>query len=263
MQFYDTHMHSRLSFDSNEDPVNYINETTEVLTFTDHLDLENTIFDKRDDIPDFDQLFGWQKQFKTSHNVDLLAGVEVGFVPGQKERLEAIVSAYDFDIKLLSCHQNSEYDYMDEVDEKPEVMMAKYMDQLLRALDEMSGFQIMTHFDYGFRIHDMTVNDIQKYEKNMVAIFKKCIDNNLAFELNSKSLIKYHNEDLYEWAIPIYQSLGGKLFSIGSDAHEAKDHFLAFDKSIALLEKFGVTEVAQFKKQQLSLYPLAKLKQEL
>ena len=52
MKFYDTHMHSYLSFDSEEDPTAYLSKKTEVLTFTEHLDLDNTIFDTLTNIPE-------------------------------------------------------------------------------------------------------------------------------------------------------------------------------------------------------------------
>lgn len=263
MKFYDTHMHSRLSFDSNEDPKNYLDKNTEVITFTDHLELENTLYDNRDDIPDFAQMFEWKKQFKRDYNVDLLAGVEIGYVHRQKERLDRILSHYDFDIMLLSCHQNDQYDYMSEVPgEKPEDQMGKYVDQLLLAVENMPYCQIMTHFDYGFRIHDLKVKDLKPYEDKLIKVFKKSIENGLAFELNSKSIVTYHNTNLYEWAIPVYRSLGGNLFSLGSDAHEAKEHFLEFGNLVDLLDKFNVTEVVQFKNQELSLYSIDKLKKQ-
>lgn len=49
-------------------------------------------------------------------------------------------------------------------------------------------------------------------------------------ELNAKSFLKYGNEDLYRYAVPLYQSVGGKLFTLGSDAHVAEDYQLGFKK---------------------------------
>lgn len=259
MKFYDTHMHSHLSFDCFEDPEAYISEKTEFITFTEHLDLDNTANKRQDDIPNFDELLKWQKQFKEKFNVDLLLGVEIGFVPSHQERLEKIISTYDFDLKLLSVHQNEDYDYMDSVDVQPEIMINKYLDQLLLALNLMKDCHIMTHFDYGFRIHQLMADQLAPYEDKLMAIFQKCADNGLAFELNSKSLYNYDNKDLYEWAIPRYQSVGGTLFSLGSDAHRVDEHFMRFDESIELLEKFGVSQVAQFNRGKLYFQDLEEL----
>lgn len=99
--------------------------------------MENDANNGQDDIPDFDQLFSWKKEMIENTNVDLLTGVEIGYVPHQKERLQDIVDSYDFDLRLLSCHQNEKYDYMDKVGEEPKVMINEYLEQLLEALKEM------------------------------------------------------------------------------------------------------------------------------
>lgn len=264
MTFYDTHMHSFLSFDSKAEPTSYISEKTEVLTFTEHLDLENTIFDKRDDIPDFAEIVKWQRKFQKEHDIELLLGVEVGYVPGQEEQLKDILSAYAFDVKLLSCHQNDQYDYMDEkTDDTPGEMMDKYVKQLFEAVSTMTECQIMTHFDYGFRVHNVSSRTFEAYKEPLKRVFEKAIENNFAFELNGKSIEKYDTLELYEWAVPTFLELGGHIFSLGSDAHDASEHFLAFDTMISLLEKHGVTEVAQYKKQEREMVSLKDVKRFL
>lgn len=257
-------MHSYLSFDSEEDPASYLSEKIEVLTFTEHLDLDNTIFDKRDDIPDFDEIVKWQSEFEKEHDIDLLLGVEVGYVPGQEERLRAIFSSYDFDVKLLSCHQNDRYDYMDEVTEDtPDEMMQNYVEQLYEAVSTMTDCQIMTHFDYGFRVHDVTPEVFEEYKESLKRVFRKAIENDLAFELNGKSIVKYGTLELYKWAVPAYIELGGELFSLGSDAHHAGEHFIGFEQMIKLLEAHGVSDVALYKNQNRYMVALKDVKQFL
>lgn len=265
MNFFDQHCHTFLSFDSDETPENYLDLGLKTLTFTEHLDLENPVTQGRDDIPDFQQTVKWQGEMKQSHDVDLLLGVEVGYVPGQVERLEDILSSFNFDIKLLSCHHNRDYDYMDTKEtnskvEEPEVMMDKYVSQLLEAVTNMTDVQIMTHFDYGFRVHDVALETIkERYTEAFTEIFKQIIKHDIAFELNSKSIVKYKTLDLYQWAIPLYQSLGGKLFTLGSDAHVVGDYMLAFDDLRDLLLSFDVDEVVLFEKDQASFVKLSEL----
>lgn len=261
MTFYDTHMHSLLSFDSEADPRDYISEKTELLTFTEHLDLENTIFDKRDDIPDFDAIIEWQKEFKKEHNVELLLGVEMGYVPGQEERLREILSKYPFDLILLSCHQNERYDYMDDITgDTPEEMMDHYVDQLYQAVITMTEGQIFTHFDYGFRVHNVTPETFAPYKEPLKRVFEKVIENDYAFELNGKSIHKYGTLDLYKWAVPTFIEMGGTIFSLGSDAHTSDEHFIAFEEMIALLEQYGIKEVAQYKDQERYMIALDDVK---
>lgn len=261
MTFYDTHMHSFLSFDSEANPEDYISKKTEILTFTEHLDLENTIFDKRDDIPDFDTIIEWQTAFKKENNIELLLGVEMGYVPGQEERLREILSKYPFDLILLSCHQNDRYDYMDEITgDTPEEMMEQYVDQLYHAVTTMTESQIFTHFDYGFRVHNVTKETFAPYKEPLKRVFEKVIEKGYAFELNGKSIHKYGTLDLYKWAVPVFIEMGGTIFSLGSDAHTSDEHFIAFNEMIELLEEHGIQEVAQYKNKERYMVSLEDVK---
>lgn len=118
----------------------------------------------------------------------------------------------------------------------------------------------MAHFDYGFRIHDLSITEFEIYEDKLKAIFKQCIKRNMAFELNSKSLYRYKKYDLYEWAIFLYQELGETLLSLGSDAHKDSEHMLGFKDSVRLLEKFKVGEVVLFRKEKSHFIKLADIK---
>ncbi len=262
MDFYDTHAHSYLSFDSKEDPRNYLSETTRTVALTEHLEFDYAYVEGGQTIPDFQRMLEWQRDWKEEGN-QLLMGVEIGYSAGKAEELKKAIAPYPIDLKLLSSHHNNEYDFMDiHVDATPEEMLDSYLKQLSEALDYFPDAHIFCHFDYGFRIFDMAPKDFKKYEKHLVPILKKVIKHGLAFELNSKSIFDYENLAMYEWAIPIYQELGGTLFSIGSDAHKAESHYKNFGGLIQLLESFQVQSVAQFHKQKLTKYPLHELKKQ-
>lgn len=65
--------------------------------------------------------------------------------------------------------------------------------------------------------------------------------------------VLYQNEALYRYAVPLYQSLGGKLFTLGSDAHVAADYQNLFPEMQQLLRDFGVNEVATYVGEHLTL----------
>jgi histidinol-phosphatase (PHP family) len=260
LEFYDTHAHSLLSFDSEEDPKNYLIEDTRVVALTDHLEMDYAYVEGNELIPDFDQIPAWQKEWD-SNGKELLMGVEIGYSKGNAKRLKQAIALYSMDLKLLSTHHNNTYDYMDEnAEATPEEMIDSFLIQTEEAVDHFPEAQIFCHFDYGFRIFDMSLQQFKAYEERLVPILQKVIEYGLAFELNSKSIFGYENLDLYEHVIPIYQELGGRLFSIGSDAHKAEEHYMEFGNLINLLDKHQVETVAQFYQQELSHYPLKELK---
>ncbi|AXY25784.1 histidinol phosphate phosphatase [Suicoccus acidiformans] len=255
MKLYDQHCHSSLSFDSEANPWDYLKHGMDTFVLTDHLDLANPVTGQ-DDIPDFDQYQTWQKEIYEQTGVKMLLGVEVGYAPGQAERLAEVLAPYDFDVKLLSCHHNLREDYMEpESPDTPQARMDAYVAQLYEAVTTFEGAQVLTHFDYGFRIHPEVGSSLLEahYRDQFVAIFEAMIARELAFELNSKSILKYDKKALYEWAIPLYQDLGGELFSLGSDCHVAEEWMSGFAEMGALLERFGVREVALFEQGQVNL----------
>lgn len=247
MELFDTHCHCQLSFDSREAMETYLDKAGHHLIFTDHLEFHNPYFpDYPDHVPDFIQILNKQAAFKEA-GVDLLLGVEVGFLASHIKEIEKVLSSFDFDAILLSCHQNGQDDYMDEaIKNHLDDPIEDYFNNLLDAVESFPQANIFCHFDYGLRIHDLTVADLKQYDHLMTAIFKKVIQHDLAFELNSKSLYRYGNRALYDYAIDLYQSLGGKRFSIGSDAHRVEDLFLNFDESKKMLKSHGVDQAAVF-----------------
>lgn len=258
MTIYDQHVHSYLSFDCDENPENYLTEATKELVLTDHFDLNNPVTAFQDDVPDFDQLLEIKANLKETHDVTLRLGVEVGYAPGLANQIQEKLAAYPFEVILLSCHHNNQDDYMDEsIKAAVADPIAAYFDQMIEAIAAIPQANILAHFDYGTRIHQLTVEGLKKYQDRLETLFVAAIQADLAFELNSKSMYRYGNFDLYDYAIPLYQSLGGRLFTLGSDAHQAADLELDFDKSKALLKKHGVTEVVVYRQGHREQMPLS------
>lgn len=129
-------------------------------------------------------------------------------------------------------------------------LIHEYYEQMIVSVEKMPHTNVLTHFDYGMRQIDITVDEFQRLaEPLLTQLFKQVIAADLAFELNAKSFVKYGNKHLYEYAVPLYISLGGTLFTLGSDAHVAEDYELGFAEMKTLLRTNGVSELAIFKEQ--------------
>ena len=81
---------------------------------------------------------------------------------------------------------------------------------------------------------------MQIYEPQLIAIFQKMIKNDLAFELNSKSMYLYHHEDLYRYALGLVKRLGCQKYSLGSDGHKLGHFRLNFKQLEGLLTEFDI-----------------------
>lgn len=255
-QYYDQHLHTHHSFDSAESFENYLNKTDKQLVSTEHLDFKNPADEFKDSIPVFQVYNEEIAQLEATFERPILRGVEIGYVPSQDSQIKEFVAASPYDVLLLSTHQNGAIDFMDPIVRKMEQkrLITEYYEQMIQSVENMSHANILTHFDYGMRQLDITAEEYQKLaEPLLIELFKKTIDAGLAVELNAKSFVKYGNGHLYQYAIPLYISLGGSLFTLGSDAHVAEDYELGFSEMGSLLKENGVTQLATFNKQQLQL----------
>lgn len=221
----------------------------EFFVATDHFDLENTANGFKDDIPDYQLLNEKIATLKEKSTTKILRGIELGVVPGQEQTILDYLAKHPYDLKLLSIHQNRQFDYMDDCVLKMDklAVVKTYFDQMLSVLENFPDGHILTHFEYGLRRFDFTEKELEThFEKELTAIFKKVIERELAFEVNAKSFGRYHNAHLYRYGIPLYQSLGGKLFTLGSDAHVADDYQLFFPEMSQLLQEFDVKKLVVF-----------------
>src|SRR5699024_8325257 len=249
MDYYDQHLHTYLSFDSQERFENYLIDSPQYFVATDHFDLKNPYTNYNDDIPDYQELCKKMNKLEERYDTKFLKGIEIGVVPGQEEKILSYLNQHPYDLKLVSIHQNGVFDYMDDVVlKKDKYNVAKqYFDQMSTVLDSFPEGQILTHFDYGLRRFDFTAQELEEhFEHKLTTISRKVISRQMAMEINAKSFGPYGNAKLYQYAIPLYQSLGGTLFTLGSDAHVASDFHLLFPEMSALLAEFSVDSLVVF-----------------
>ena len=248
---FDQHVHSSFSFDSNEDLENYINvsNNSDIIT-TEHLDFENPIINYKDSSIDYLKYVGQIKNLNKKYSNKFFLGIEIGYTPNSEKRIEDFLKDKNFNLKLLSIHQNGNYDYMC-VNKKLislEVLIQEYFEQMIQALESSIEFNVLAHFEYGLRMIDISVTDFD----NLASVFlnkiiKLIVKKEIAFEVNTKSMYRYKKENLYSYMIEKYLKKGGKLFTLGSDAHNIKDYAYKFDEATKFLLNKNIKEIILFK----------------
>ena len=248
---FDQHVHSSFSFDSNEDLENYINvsNNSDIIT-TEHLDFENPIINYKDSSIDYLKYVGQIKNLNKKYSNKFFLGIEIGYTPNSEKRIEDFLKDKNFNLKLLSIHQNGNYDYMC-VNKKLislEVLIQEYFEQMIQALESSIEFNVLAHFEYGLRMIDISVTDFD----NLASVFlnkiiELIVKKEIAFEVNTKSMYKYKKENLYNYMIEKYIKKGGKLFTLGSDAHNIKEYAYKFDEARKFLLDRNIKEIILFK----------------
>ncbi|UUX34212.1 PHP domain-containing protein [Fundicoccus culcitae] len=253
MEYYDQHMHTFFSPDSTEKFENYLKQTDNYVVTTEHLDYYTNYPQSSDVILYYASYSNHIDELNRSYNNRLLKGIEVGYTKTDRQAILDYLSDKSFDIILLSIHQNGNHGFMTlNHDTKP---IAEHLEQYFSIMLEGVKFatfaNVLAHFDFGLRGYDpVHVEDLIPFESVLKEIFTVMIENNQAFELNTRSMYRYHDVHLYDYAIEVYQSVGGKLFTVSSDAHVAADYRLEFDAAFELLRKHEVKQLVVYQKQQ-------------
>ena len=248
---FDQHVHSSFSFDSNEDLENYINVCNEndIIT-TEHLDLDNPIINYKDSLFDYLKYIEQIELLTKKYSNKFFSGIEIGYTSNSEKRIEDFLKDKNFNLKLLSIHQNGLYDYMC-VNKKLislEALIQEYFEQMIQALESSIEFNVLAHFEYGLRMVDISVIEFD----NLASVFlnkliELIVKKEIAFEVNTKSMYKYKKENLYNYMIEKYIKKGGRLFTLGSDAHNIKEYAYKFDEAKNFLLSKNMKEIILFK----------------
>lgn len=238
----DNHLHTHFSYDSEANFRDYLDNSTGPIVTTEHYDPSNP-YSGQDDIPDYEAYSAEIAELNKVYDNRLKRGIEIGYYQPREADILAFLSDKDYDLKLLSVHHNGVNDYLDDEvkDMDKDAVISDYLDRLEYAVGRVPA-DVLAHFDYGFRLFDLTVADLQAYEPQLKRIFQKMIVEGLAFELNSKSMYLYHNEHLYRYALGLVKGLGATKFSVGSDGHRLEHFRLQFERIAELLREFGIDE---------------------
>ena len=248
---FDQHVHSSFSFDSNENLENYINVCNENdMITTEHLDFENPIINYKDSSIDYLKYVGQIKNLNKKYSNKFFLGIEIGYTPNSEKRTEDFLKDKNFNLKLLSIHQNGNYDYMC-VNKKLislEVLIQEYFEQMIQALESSIEFNVLAHFEYGLRMIDISIIEFD----NLASVFlnkiiELIVKKEIAFEVNTKSMYKYKKENLYNYMIEKYIKKGGRLFTLGSDAHNIREYAYKFDEAKKFLLSKNIKEIILFK----------------
>ena len=254
---YDTHMHTHWSGDSEADPRDMIaaarKKQLSGITFTDHLDwdyrTEPGLFDL--DLPHYCPTMRELATSCQEEGFRIRVGIELGLQPHLAARHRALLEEYDFDFCIGSIHQvDGEDPYYDACWEGKSISEA-YRHYFQATLDNLNAFfeiDALGHLDYisryGMRVAAARGEDgtlrLSDYLGEIDAILHFLIRHNIALEVNTGSFrYGYPQPNPSAEILSRYHELGGRLLTLGADAHKPADVAIGFDRLPALLKDCG------------------------
>ena len=241
----DYHIHSEYSDDSVE-PMetiikSAIGKNISEICFTDHVDydikLDHDTFNQMNDEEktknkkvlnvDYPNYFREIETLKNKYKDQIIIkkGLEFGMQTHTISRFQSLFDSYDLDFVILSCHQvyNKEfwtYDYQEGKTE--DEYNLGYYDEIYKCIHQYNDYSVLGHLDLIQR-YNKRIYPFEKSKYIITKILEKIIKENKGIEINTSSFA-YKLEDLTpsREILALYHQLGGKIITIGSDAHNAE-----------------------------------------
>ena len=262
---YDTHIHTKASQDSEQtfDMIckSAIEKGLNAVSFTDHVDLlvysdeknRKTILDTAEYAKKAKQIYG--------DKLDVFTGIEFAMSTLDKKKEAEFINMTDTDIVLGSVHsfvadekiiRFSRDDLSENIVSKEKLYkyIETYYNDILKMAAE-ADIDVLCHLTYPIRYTNKKYNrdiDIYKFSEILTKILKTIIDRGIALEINTG---KFEN-DMVDLAptpdiIQKYYELGGRLVTIGSDAHIPERIGNGFEAVKTLLKSIGFGSYVYFK----------------
>ncbi|MEE3467276.1 MAG: histidinol-phosphatase HisJ family protein [Eubacterium sp.] len=274
---YDTHLHSEFSMDSQTPISEQIDQAIKLglsgLCFTDHNDFGFPLdqcpgHDTNPFILDVDKYISTiKKEQRNNRNLDIAIGVECG-LQTDVDVIEANKKLCDnpaFDQVIGSIHLIDKKDPYEKdcwKNADPHTLIKRYFTSTLQNIMIFSNFNILGHLDYAVRYKPADFQyDPKNYMEITDEIMKVIIKKDIALEVNTAGIYRAKKmgdriPNPHPSFIQRYFELGGKLISIGSDAHTSDVLAADFTYVADLLTDIGFTEYVTYKRRLPILHPL-------
>lgn len=245
---FDFHMHSTVSYDGEGTPEQMLRVAEarglQKICFTDHMDYlpndpgHRLTFDEKLYREGYDHL--------CSERVQILRGLEFGMVSDNAAQLKKDLEMYPFDFVIGSCHYfHGEDPYL------PDFWMGKtleqaeriYFETLLECVRSHDDFDVLGHLTY---ISKTGCNPVKRPIE--FGMYRELIDETLmvlakkgkGLEINTSGLGACGRFLPDEPFLQRFKELGGRIVTVGSDAHTADRVGENCDAACRLAEKvFG------------------------
>lgn len=209
----------------------------------------------------WDQMTACREKFPS---LRLLRGIELGQPMQDLSAAEDALQGRDYDFVIGSLHnvaREKDFYHMNWGDASPErweALFSRYFQEILDMI-RWGKFHTLAHITYPLRYLSAPgqTPTFDRHQEELDAVLRALIQKDIALEMNTSRLGKKNAPHLPDPEVfRRYRELGGKLVTLGSDAHRAEDLAQGIELGMDLLKEAGFTEFAVFEKRKPVLLPL-------
>lgn len=256
----DMHTHTDNSADCREPMENTVKSAIEkgikVLAFTDHCDL--TYFDLRGNDKSIGKSFKQAEDLREKYKdkIKILSGIELGEYIYNKDLGDYMLKSLDYDVVIASLHvrrDNTVFSFTDYSEEKEEdirELLCEYFEDLYKLAQNMD-YDILAHLTIPYRYINGKFKrgfDTHDYDEIITKILKTVIKREKALEINTSGVKTFGMLFPDEWIVEKYYELGGRIITVGADAHSSENVASGFEEVEKYLKEVGFTGYYYFEK---------------
>lgn len=257
----DIHNHSILSPDGCDEPMKMAERACGLgikhYALTDHI--ENEKLDSWDYAGAMAKSYGVFLEIRErfAGRMEVYYGAELGQAFYDLPQAERILAEHDYDFVLGSTHRTRTYPRLDRVpdsDEDRYRCLDEYFEEELR-LAEWGKFCSLSHLTFPLRFISGDVGgaevDMTRYSAIIDKILETIIRQGIALEVNSAGIRKgLHVPMPSVEYVKRYFDKGGRMVTVGSDAHRVADVGADIPECLDMLRDIGFGEICVFRKKQ-------------
>ena len=234
------------------------------IAITDHVDL--TLYKLRNVFNEISKSIedAIQAKKQYANKMKVLVGLEMGEATLEPIKAKEIYSLKGVDFILLSRHFMPSFSYESEFGfsdiplwstKKLDRFCEEYYTAILDAVKN-TDFDSVAHLTLPLRYFNGKYNkgyDLTKFDNLIKEILKSVVKQKKALEINTSNFINYNIFMPDEYYIKMFLSLGGKYFTVGSDAHNTTNMANGLKEGYNLLKSLGVEEYCYFENRKIVL----------
>ena len=258
--YYDYHMHSSFSHDSNTPMDFMIKRSVELflkeICFTEHVDYGVIVDGKEIDINiDYNDYFSKLSYFKNLYedSITIKKGIEMGLQQHILDKCVKDINNNEFDFVIASIHSINKYELIKGEFYKNKTQTEayrQYYETLYDIIKKFKSYSILGHLDIIKRYGDLdNIVDDKIFSDIIDEILKIVIYEGKGIEVNT-SCFRYKLPDLTpsKYILKRYKDLGGEIITTGSDSHNPSQIACKFKMIYQNLKDMGYKYICTFDK---------------
>ena len=226
------------------------------LCFTEHMDLGHNmeLFNR---VPDFYRMKEAIEQVKSMRSgINIYHGVEVGYIKETAEQTAKVLADRELDYVLLSTHCVDGMDcYMPEAKRgrDKETAYKRYLETVYESVTDthlQDAYDCVGHLGYIAKCNyyeDNTLN-YEMFPELIDSILLEIIKQGKGIEVNTSGINRAGHTLPHPSIIKRYYELGGRIITIGSDAHRTDRVGEYVSETMQMIKDCGFKEIAVFSK---------------